>query len=311
MRPWPLSGDKMDYFDELNTLVSGRVLRDEPMSKHTTFGVGGSADLYANVVSETELMGVMRYLSTRNLPWMILGDGANMLVSDKGIRGLVIKLGGDFEKVSVDGNYIIAGSAARVSAVADTAAANGLTGFEGIGVVPGSIGGAVVMNAGTYRGYIDQVVREVSVVDTLGNKRDLSREECKFSYRNSRFQQDHSLILTFVTLELQPSDPEQLLQDLDSARKHRWNSLPQGRSAGCFFKNPPDGSAGKLIEQSGLKGLREGNAVVADRHANFIVNEGGASATDIMALGRRVRSTILEQHGVDLEYEVRLVGEWE
>ncbi len=301
----------MDSFDELSTLVSTQVLRDEPMSRHTTFGVGGPADMYLNLVSETELMSVMRYLSNHSLPWMILGDGANMLVSDKGIRGLVIKLGGDFENISVDGDFVVAGSAARVSAVADTAAANGLTGFEGIGVVPGSIGGAVVMNAGTHRGYIDQVVREVSVVDTNGNKRVLPKEECGFSYRNSRFQQDHSLILTFVTLELQPSDPEQLIQDLDGARKHRWNNLPQGRSAGCFFKNPPGGSAGRLIEQSGLKGLREGSAVVADRHANFIVNEGGASASEIMALGRRVKSAILEQHGVDLEYEVRLVGEWE
>ena len=301
----------MDCFNKLSALVSGRVLRDEPMAKHTTFGVGGPADCYALVNSEEELAGVLRYAGEFALPWMILGDGANMLVSDKGIRGLVIKLGGDFESVRVEGSAVTAGTAARVSAVADAAAKHGLTGLEGVGIVPGSMGGAVVMNAGTHRGYIDQVLREVRAVDSMGDIKVLPREECGFSYRNSRFQQDHSLILTFITLDLRPGDSKAIAEELASVRKHRRDNLPQGRSAGCFFKNPPGGSAGKLIEQSGLKGLREGNAVVADQHANFLVNEGGSFASEILSLAQRVKQTVLDEHGVDLEYEVRLVGEWE
>lgn len=301
----------MSSFDDLSAIAPGRVLRDEPMSRHTTFGVGGPADLYVTVVTEDELASVVRYAWANDLPWMVLGDGANMLVSDKGIRGTVIKLGGDFQSITVEGNSITAGSAAKVSAVADAAASSGLTGLEGVGIVPGSIGGAVVMNAGTHRGYIDTVLREVRVVDSNGNKHTISKPDCGFGYRNSRFQQDHSLILTFVTMDLQPGDSADISAELAAVRQHRWDNLPQGRSAGCFFKNPTGGSAGKLIEQSGLKGLREGNAVVADKHANFIVNEGGASAAEILALGRRVKQKILQEHGVELEYEVRLVGEWE
>jgi UDP-N-acetylmuramate dehydrogenase len=300
----------MGLFEDLGSILSGDVLRDEPMSKHTTFGVGGPADYYVTVETEDELAALMRYLGDKAVPWMILGDGANMLVSDKGIRGVVIKLEGDFESASVKGHSVAAGSALPISWVADLAAKNGMSGLEGVGIVPGSVGGAVVMNAGTHRGYIDTVVREVSVVDTSGAKHTLSKEECGFSYRNSRFQNDHSLILTFVTFDLKPGDPRQIAEELARVRRHRIENLPQGRSAGGFFKNPPGGSAGRLIEQSDLKGLREGRAVVADRHANFIVNEGGASASEILALADRVKRTILEKHGVDLEYEVRLVGDW-
>ncbi|MCL4499687.1 MAG: hypothetical protein M1335_05545, partial [Chloroflexi bacterium] len=181
---------------------------------------------------------------------------------------------------------------------------------EGVGTVPGSLGGAIVMNAGTHRGYIDEVVESVSVVTDKGEKRRLSREECAFTYRNSRFQTDKSLIITFVSFIMRSGDGMAIQEHLDGVRRHRAETQPQGKSAGCFFKNPPGGSAGKLIESSGGKGLREGGAIVSETHANFIMNAGNATAADLYKLAERVRKLVRDRHGIELEYEVRLVGEW-
>ena len=285
-------------------------LENEPMAGHTTLGVGGPADYFVEVSSDDELVEVMRYVAANKLPCMVLGDGANLLVSDKGIRGVVIKLGEAFGQVSVDGCTITSGSAARMSRVADIAASHSLSGLEGVGTVPGSVGGAVVMNAGTHRGYIDEVVQSVSVVTDTGQKQTLSREQCGFTYRNSRFQTDRSLIITSASFTLRPGDGKAIEAHLESVRKHRAETQPQGKSAGCFFKNPPNASAGKLIEAAGGKGLREGGAEVSPIHANFIVNTGGATASDLYNLAEKVRALVREKHGIELEYEVRLVGEW-
>jgi len=193
---------------------------------------------------------------------------------------------------------------------ADVAVEHNLSGLEGVGDVPGSVGGAVVMNAGTYRGYIDTVTRDVSCVTSVGEKRTLSREECAFTYRRSRFQTDRSMIVTFATFELRPGDGAAMRELLAGIRRHRAEVEPQGRSAGCFFKNPPNASAGKLIEAAGAKGWREGGAIVSDKHANFIMNADNATASDLYSLAERVRGLIREKHGIELEYEVRLVGEW-
>ena len=299
----------MSRTEDLKRIVSS-VIENEPMAGHTTLGVGGPADLYAEVANEDELSSLMRYVSAERLPWMILGDGANLLVSDKGIRGVVIKLGDAFERIHVDRNSIIAGSAARISKVADVAASHNLVGIEGVGTVPGSVGGAIAMNAGTHRGYIDEAVRNVLVVSDEGEKRVLDRSDCRFTYRNSRFQTDKSLIITFVTLDLSPGDGKAIEEHLESVRKHRAQTQPQGRSAGCFFKNPPNMSAGKLIEMAGGKGMREGGAEVSAIHGNFIMNVDNATASNLYDLAERVRAMVLREHNVELEYEVRLVGEW-
>lgn len=293
-------------------------LENEPMAAHTTLGVGGPADYFVEVSNEDELIEVMRCVAEKKLPWMVIGDGANLLVSDKGIRGVVIKLGEEFTRVTADGNVITAGSAARISRVAEVAAEHGLSGLEGVSDVPGSVGGAIVMNAGTHRGYIDAVTESVCVITESGEKRTLSREECGFSYRTSRFQADRSMIITSAAFKLRPGDRQAIKDLLASLRKHRSESQPQGRSAGCFFKNPPlpGGtageviSAGKLIEAAGGKGLREGGAEVSSVHANFIMNVNNASASDLHNLAERVRALVRDKHGIELEYEVRLVGEW-
>jgi len=299
----------LSRLDELKKIVT-RVIENEPMAAHTTLGVGGPADLFIEVADEDELSSLMRYISSEQLPWMVLGDGANLLVSDNGIRGVVIHLGEAFQRINVDGNTITAGSAARISKVADTAAAHNLSGLEGVGTVPGSVGGAIAMNAGTHRGYINEVVETVSIVAETGGKRILSREDCGFSYRTSVFQSDKSLIITSVTLNLSPGDGKAIEDHLDSVRKHRAETQPQGKSAGCFFKNPPNNSAGKLIEMVGGKGMREGGAEVSTIHGNFIINVDNATASNLHDLAERVREMVRKEHGIELEYEVRLVGEW-
>ena len=286
------------------------VRENELMASHTTLGVGGPADYFVEVANDDELAGLMKFISSNGLPWMVLGDGANLLVSDKGIRGIVIHMGGEFERVVVDGNIITAGSAASIARVADVAAKHDLSGLEGVGTVPGSVGGAIVMNAGTHRGYIDEVTHSVVIVTKTGEKQALSREECGFTYRNSRFQGDKSLIIASGTFAMRPGDGKAIEEHLDSVRRHRAETQPQGKSAGCFFKNPPNLSAGKLIELAGGKGLTEGGAVVSDVHGNFIMNANNATASDLRNLADRVRGMVREKHGIELEYEVRLVGEW-
>ena len=216
----------------------------------------------------------MKYIAANGLPWMILGDGTNLLISDKGIRGVVISLGEEFFSITVNGQLIRSGSAAMIAKVADVAAEHDLAGLEGVGTVPGSVGGAIVMNAGTHRGYIDEVAESVSVVTVAGEKKTLSKEECGFTYRNSRFQSDRSMIITYAAFAMRPGDGKAIQEHLESVRRHRAETQPKGKSAGCFFKNPPDSSAGKLIEAAGCKGMREGGAVVSDIHANFIIERG-------------------------------------
>lgn len=299
----------MSVLDDLRR-IAARVTQDEPMAGHTTLGVGGPADYFVEVATEDELAGLMRYVAGNSLPSMIFGDGANLLVADKGIRGIVVKLIGEFERIDVRDNTITAGSAAAISKVADIAAGHDLSGLEGVGTVPGSVGGAIVMNAGTNDGYIDAVTRSVSVVSNIGEKRTLSCDECGFTYRNSRFQKDKTLIITAAVLDLRPGDGRAIEQHLAKVRKYRADTQPQGRSAGCFFKNPPDSHAGYLIEISGGKGLREGGAEISAKHGNFIMNVGGATASDLYRLAERARQMVRDQHGIELEYEVRLVGEW-
>lgn len=300
----------MSLLDDLKKIVKGHVIQNEPMAGYTTLGVGGPADYLVEVSSEDELAALMRYISENVLQWMVLGDGANLLISDKGIRGIVIKLGEPFSEIKVDGNKIKAGAAARISKVADVAAKHDLAGLEGVGTVPGSLGGAIVMNAGTHRGYIDEVTESVSVVTEAGAKQVLGHKECGFSYRNSRFQWDKSLIITFATFKMRKGDGEAIAEHLESVRRHRAETQPQGKSAGCFFKNPPGLSAGKLVEGAGCKGWREGGALVSPVHANFIMNADNATASDLYNLAERVRLQVLEVQDIELEYEVRLVGEW-
>lgn len=297
--------------EELRKSIRGIVKTDEPMAKHTTFGIGGPADLYIEPADTDDLAQIIVWLNERQIPWFVLGDGANVLVADKGIRGAVIHMGKPFRKVKIDGEKVIVGSAAKLDKVVSATVDAGLAGLESTAGIPGTIGGAIVMNAGTYRGQIGDVTEKVCVVTTDGVQLEMTPENLQFRYRWSVFQEDKNKIIVEAYLGLKPGNKEELVRTMEYIRHRRNMNLPTvGRSAGCMFKNPDGYSAGQLIDEAGLKGTSIGDAVVADKHANFILNMGKASATEVKELAERVRGTIKGKFDIDLEYEVRIIGDW-
>ena len=298
------------FYSELIKIDNLNIKQNEPMAAYTTLGVGGPADYFISVYNVDALSKIIKLANANSIPWMIIGDGSNLLVSDKGIKGFVIHLEGDFERISINKNAIRCGSSAKISKIADEAAKQSLSGLEGVGTVPGSVGGAVVMNAGTHRGYIDEVITKVCVIDSEGESKELSKTDCGFTYRGSKFQNDKSLIITFVEMLLKQGDDKAIATHLADMRKHRQQTQPQGKSAGCFFKNPENNSAGRLIEKAECKGMKLGGAVVSDIHCNFMMNSGNASASDLWQLSQKVKQIVLNSSGIELEYEVRLIGEW-
>ncbi|MBQ7525713.1 MAG: UDP-N-acetylmuramate dehydrogenase [Abditibacteriota bacterium] len=287
-----------------------KILEKEIMARHTTLRVGGPADFFAEPNTAEELSELVKYAASENMPLTIFGGGTNLLVADEGIEGLVIKLGEGFTKISVKGTALTAGCGASMAEVADVAARNNLGGLQGAGTVPGTLGGAIVMNAGTHEGNIGAAVRSLTAVKTDGTIVNLTHEECGFTYRNSLFQREKDFILAEAVLELEPADGKAVYESLEAVRRHRRETQPVGFSAGCFFKNREHMSAGRMIDESGCKGMRVGGAYVSDIHANFIMNDGTAAARDLYELAEKVRETVKKEKNVDLEYEVRLIGRW-
>jgi UDP-N-acetylmuramate dehydrogenase len=296
----------------LRRITRGIVKSAEPMSRHTSFGIGGPAAVYVEPADGDDLAVLVGWANGHQVPWWVFGDGANVLVSDKGIRGLAIRMGRPFRKIRVDGQRMVAGSGAKLDKVVSAAVAAGLSGLEQAAGIPGTVGGAIVMNAGTYRGQVGDAVERVSVVTSDGERRQLYLEDLQFRYRWSIFQADQTKIIVEAAFHLAPGDREELVRTAELVRRRRSVNLPaEGRSAGCIFKNPTgDQSAGQLIDQAGLKGARVGGAVVSDKHANFILNMGSATAADVRALAEKVRETVKAKSGIALEYEVRIVGDW-
>lgn len=296
---------------ELRAVVRGIVKFNEPMSKHTTFGIGGPADYYVEPADADDLASVMAWVNKNRMPWFVFGDGANLLVADKGIRGVVIRMGKPFMNVKIDGEQVTAGSGMKLDRLVTMTVEAGLAGLENIAGIPGTVGGAIVMNAGTYRGEIGNVIELVRVVTDEGEQLELTPDKLDFKYRWSIFQADKSKIITEAVLRLNPGDRTELIAIAENIRARRNVNLPtNGRSAGCMFKNPDGHSAGQLIDKAGLKGVSVGDAVVADKHANFILNVGNATAADVRALAEQVKEKVKEQFNIDLNYEVRIVGDW-
>lgn len=297
---------------EIIAAARGTIRLNEPMSKHTTFGIGGPADIFFEPADADDLACVISRASELDIPWWVLGDGANVLVSDKGIRGLVIKLGKRFAEIVIEGEVVTAGAAVKLDNLVTKTARTGLSGLECAAGIPGTVGGAIVMNAGTYHGCIGSCVESVKVVKSDGSSADLSQNDIGFRYRWSIFQNNTSDIIVQAAFRLAPADADELVKKVEGIRSRRTRNLPNyGRSAGCVFKNPDENtSAGKMIELAGMKGARIGGAVVAEEHANFILNIENATAEDVRSLAEKVRSAVKDKFGVELEYEVRLVGEW-
>ena len=289
-----------------------RVLRDEPMSRHTSFRIGGPAAALVIVNNEEELAAALSAVTEAGAPHMIIGNGSNLLVSDAGYPGIMIKLGGDFESIERDEDEpcrVRVGAAMLMSRTSAFLTENGLTGFEFASGIPGSIGGAVFMNAGAYGGEIKDVVRSVRVMDPDGtNLRTLSNEDMQFSYRHS-MAEDAGILVLSAEMELKEDDPEAIAARVAELQFKRNSKQPVNYpSAGSTFKRPVGGFAAALIEQSGLKGYTVGGAQVSEKHSGFVINIGGASCEDVLAVMRHVRETVFSDSGIMLEPEVRLIN---
>lgn len=299
-----------DWRDRLTALLPpGRVSMDELMAKHTTFRIGGPADALVTPQDNDELQRVMRFAAEEGLPAMVIGRGSNLLVRDGGIRGIVIKISGGFDEVKAEGSRLTAGAGIQLVALARRAAALELTGLEFASGIPGSLGGALVMNAGAYDGEMKDVVEWVDVMDSRGRVKQLTAGEMGFSYRHSELQETGDVALR-AGLVLKPGEPQAIEARMKELAERRQTKQPLTLpSAGSVFRRPPGHYAGPLIEESGLKGTRVGGAQVSTLHANFIVNAGGATAADVLGLIEQVRQTVHARSGVWLEPEVRVVGE--
>ena len=280
---------------------------DEPMSKHTTFRIGGPAALMGLPKSAGEARMAVKAARELAVEPFFLGNGSNLLVADEGYPGFIMKLTGDFDEIREVGQGLEAGSAALLSRLSGRALELGLTGLEFAGGIPGSVGGAVMMNAGAYGGEMAQVLESVAFLDEEGEVRTLPASECGFGYRHSVFSNRKCLILK-ARFHLKQGDGDAIKARMDELTAQRKAKQPlEYPSAGSMFKRPPGHFAAALIDQCGLKGLAVGGAQVSEKHAGFVVNRGGATCADVLELVRQVKARVLSQTGVELEMEVRVL----
>ncbi|MBI3768189.1 MAG: UDP-N-acetylmuramate dehydrogenase [Deltaproteobacteria bacterium] len=290
-----------------------RVRRDEPLARHTSFRIGGPADLFVAAMSVPELQAVLRAAHAYGYPVFFLGGGTNLLVSDRGVRGLVVALAKPFDfvewELGGDGGALRVGAAVPFKRLVSQTVAAGLAGLEFGEGIPGTIGGGLLMNAGAFGGEIGRVVTALEAVDEGGERVLLPRERLGFAYR--RMALPTRAVITAVCLRLARGDAAVLAAAVADAKARRDRHQPKGHpNAGSIFKNPPGAFAGRLIEEAGLKGARLGEAMFSERHANFIVNLGRARAADVQGLIDLATRAVRRQRGIELEPEVRFVGEW-
>lgn len=295
--------------DVIRAYVPGDdVLEREPMCRHTTFRVGGKAACFVRISSIGQLQKLIPYFEQIGLPYFILGNGSNLLVSDDGYDGVILQVGDKFGRISTEGNHMEAQAGALLSAVARCALEHGLTGLEFASGIPGTIGGGVVMNAGAYGGEMKQVVTQVRVLGSGGEILTLDREAMEFGYRSSVIKNSRFTVLT-VTLELACGDKKEIQARVEELARRRREKQPlEYPSAGSTFKRPEGYFAGKLIMEAGLKGYSVGGARVSEKHCGFLVNTGDASAADVAALIREVQERVKDKTGVSLEREVVYLG---
>lgn len=301
---------EQDFFNRVQSLVPEERLHvNEPMSRHTTFKIGGPADFLIQPASAPEVAAVLTCAINCDMTVTILGNGSNVLVRDNGIRGVVLKFDEHMGYIRHQGDTIVAGAGATLADVSEYALEQQLAGLEFAIGIPGSIGGAVFMNAGAYDGEISSVVSAVTAVCPEGNIRRFSREEIHFTYRHSIFQ-ENGCVICEIELELVPGKAKEIGRKMIDLTAKRESKQPlELPSAGSTFKRPPGYFAGTLIEQTGLKGLKIGGAQVSEKHAGFIVNAGSATAGDVLALIGEVQHRVHKKFGVMLHPEVRIIGE--
>ncbi len=281
---------------------------NEPMSRYTTFRIGGPAALMALPKTVEEAKTAVKTAREMGIEPFFLGNGSNLLVADGGYPGFVVKLTGDFDEIREVNRGLEAGSAVLLSRLSNTLAGRGLAGLEFASGIPGSVGGAVTMNAGAYGGELGQVLESATFLDEEGEICTLPASECDFGYRHSIFSNRKCLILE-ARFQLEPGDPAAIKARMDElAAKRREKQPLEYPSAGSMFKRPPGHFAAALIDQCGLKGLTVGGAQVSEKHAGFVVNRGGATCADVLELVRQVKERVLRQTGVELEMEVKVLN---
>lgn len=294
---------------------SEQIFMNEKMSAHTTFRVGGEADIFVEIKNHIQLEKVLAILKSENLcvlnrDFYLIGNGSNLLVSDKGLRGVVLHLSKEYSHIAVDGDTLVCEAGCTLAAVARKACECGLTGFEFAAGIPGSLGGAIVMNAGAYDGEMKQVVKSVRLMTPEAEIIEKNAEEMHFSYRHS-IVKEQELIVLDVTIGLMPGNQEEIKKKMDELTFKRRDKQPlEYPSAGSTFKRPEGYFAAKLIDDAGLRGFAVGGAQVSEKHCGFVINKGDATASDIHALICEVQKRVKEESGVTIEPEVIILGEF-
>ncbi|MFH1367526.1 MAG: UDP-N-acetylmuramate dehydrogenase [Elusimicrobiota bacterium] len=295
---------------DLAPLLSEAVTRlrmNEPLSKHATLRIGGPASYFAEVYDTKELKKLLNIAVSHKLPFMIIGAGSNMLIGDKGYSGLVVKFTGAFCDFEFKKHILRAGAGVRLPVLVSKCMENGLAGMEALAGIPGTIGGALVSNAGTKNGWIGDIVKSVEILDKNGSGRVLKKKDLEFRYRGSNLE---GKIILGAEFSLKKGKKNDILKKINDLLIKRAATQPlDAWSVGSIFKNPENDSAGRLIEAAGLKGLRFGGAKVSEKHANFIVNFENATASDMRNLISTVRHKVFEKSGVNLELEIKIIGD--
>ena len=302
----------MGLHEELcGILGSENVLKDELMKKHTTFRVGGPADWLVTPTEEEQIREVVNLLRTENVPYYVMGNGSNLLVGDKGYRGVIIQLGKNLSQIRMtEEGVLYAQAGALLSKIAAEALAQSLTGFEFASGIPGTLGGAVMMNAGAYGGEMKHVLKDALALTANGELRVLPVEQMALGYRTSIFAQNGDIVLS-AQIRLQEGSPEEIRAYMDELKEKRITKQPlEYPSAGSTFKRPEGYFAGKLIEDTGLRGFQVGGAQVSEKHCGFVINKEQATAADILSLIEQISDRVEAKFGVRLEPEVKRIGEF-
>ena len=297
----------MNIEQELGRKLKEGVKVNEPMSLHTSWQVGGPADYFLNPVDLDELIKIVRFRKKNDLPLYVMGNGTNLLVRDGGIRGMVVNIGPAFCYTRQEDEKLVAGAGTPMTYMAGSAAEKGLGGLEFCVGIPGSLGGAVIMNAGSFGGYIGERVQSVKLVTYDAEVINLGQDELSFSYRTSNLP-GRGIVVEAV-LQLKQGDREESMKMMEHFLSERSRRHPDLPSAGSVFRNMPGQPAGKIIEETGCKGMKAGGAEVSCKHANFIVNTGEATAADIIGLIEQVKQMVKEDCGLELQPEVKIIGE--
>lgn len=307
--PRGIQGGSVEGLERSLEAIPGlRVTPRAALAPLSTFRIGGPAELFAEVRSDAALAALLAAVAKAGCPFQVLGLGSNILIPDRGLRGVVVRLAGDFRRLRFDGNRVVAGAALALPSVAKQASRRGLSGLEALAGFPSTIGGAVWMNAGCYGVEIKDILISAWLMERDGRRRRIGVEDLEAGYRTTRLQQGDAIV-TRASFRLSPGDPAACMARMEELNRKRWASLPSGRNAGSTFKNPPGDYAGRLIEACGLKGKRGGGAAISEKHANVLVNLGGARAEEVVELMIEARNAVHQRFGITLEAELILAGE--